>query len=57
MTRGPGLYWIIFSMSVFGTLFPDLVANGFLDDRRIVRFIAIPLLFASTIILVDFYAR
>ncbi|WP_267397388.1 MULTISPECIES: hypothetical protein [unclassified Sphingomonas] len=57
MTRGPSNYWLIFGLSLFATLFPDIVAHGFLDDRRIVRWIAIPLLFASTIVLVDFYFR
>ncbi|NIJ28352.1 hypothetical protein FHT00_000280 [Sphingomonas insulae] len=57
MSRGPGLYWIVSSLSLFGTLFPDLLAHGFLDDRRIVRWIAIPMLIASTTLLVSFYTR
>ena len=57
MTRGPGLYWMIFGLSLFATVFPDLVAHGFLDDRRIARWTAIPLLFASTTVLVGFYTR
>ena len=57
MSRGPGLYWMIACMSGFAMLFPDLLAHGFLDDRRIVRWIAIPLFLASTTVLVGFYTR
>jgi len=57
MNRGPGLYWMISGLSLFATLFPDLVAHRFLDDRQIVRWIAIPMLLASTTLLVSFYTR
>lgn len=49
--------WIAFALSLFGTLFPDLVAHGFLDDRRIVRWIAIPTLVATSVLLVSYHTR
>ena len=55
--RGVSTWWIAFTLSMFGTLFPDLAAHGFLDDRRLVRWIAVPMLFASTIMLVSYYTR
>lgn len=55
--RGVSGTWIMFALSLFGTLFPDLAANKFLDDRRIVRWISIPILFAASVLLVSYYTR
>jgi len=49
--------WIMFALALFGTLFPDLAAPKFLDDPGLVRWIAIPLLFASSVLLVSYYTR
>jgi hypothetical protein len=57
MRGGIVTMWIAFALSLFGTLFPDLVAQDFLDDRRIVRWIAIPTLFATGVLLVSYHTR
>jgi hypothetical protein len=49
--------WLAFAMSLFATLFPDLVARGFLDDRRLVRWVAVPALLATGVLLVSYHTR
>lgn len=55
MNRGVSPWWIMFALSIAGTLAPHLLARNFLDDPAIVRWIAIPLLVVSGVILADYY--
>lgn len=55
--RGIAGTWVMFALALFGTLFPDLAASKFLDDSRLVRWIAIPILIASSVLLVSYYTR
>lgn len=55
MNRGVATWWIMFAFSVAGTLGPHLLARSFLDDPAIVRWISIPLLVVSSVILADYY--
>lgn len=50
-------YWLLFALGVAGTAVPHLLAHNFLDDARIVRWIAVPVLLASAIWLSDYYFR
>ncbi len=53
MTRGLATGWALFWLSFLLVLFPHLAAR--IDDRNLVRWIAVPVLIASAIGLADHY--
>ena len=55
--RGLLTYWVLFLFGLAGTLFPNLLARDFLDEPGVVRWLAVPLLFGSALILSDYYFR
>jgi hypothetical protein len=55
MTRGPGIWWLVFAFGLAGTFFPHLLARDFLDDPGIVRWIAVPLLLVSSALLASYF--
>ena len=54
-SRGLVTFWLLFIFGIVGTLFPHLLAADFLDDPSVVRWLAVPLLIGSSVMLSDYY--
>ena len=55
LPRGYFTMWIGFAFGVVGTLFPHLLAHHWLDEPSIVRWMAVPMLFACGFLLADYH--
>ena len=53
LPRGYLAIWFWFLFGIAGTLFPHLLASQFLDEPSVVRWIAVPMLFACGFLLAD----
>ena len=55
IVRGEPDAWMMIVAGGLGLLFPHVFAFGFLDDARVVRLIAAPILLVGIVLLFDLY--
>lgn len=55
-TNGLGTVWVAFTLAWLGLLFPDIAGKwAKIDDRSVTRLISAAILFASAVVLADYY--